>query len=153
MALCYVKSYVKKCTTNLARLGVFSDFRKKQEVESATGLCWLVKCHRGGWSFLIGWMRTTCCFTLRMCSREAMCVQSAEITKSSHLPYKGLMILARLAQSVEHETLNLRVVGSSPTLGACSFGKRGVHIPTSSNNCKTLHYLSTIPFVQTVPRI
>ena len=26
-------------------------------------------------------------------------------------------ILARLAQSVEHETLNLRVVGSSPTLG------------------------------------
>ena len=30
---------------------------------------------------------------------------------------------ARLAQSVEHETLNLRVVGSSPTLGGvkCSF--------------------------------
>ena len=28
---------------------------------------------------------------------------------------------ARLAQSVEHETLNLRVVGSSPTLGADSF--------------------------------
>ena len=26
-------------------------------------------------------------------------------------------IVARLAQSVEHETLNLRVVGSSPTLG------------------------------------
>ena len=26
-------------------------------------------------------------------------------------------VLARLAQSVEHETLNLRVVGSSPTLG------------------------------------
>ena len=26
-------------------------------------------------------------------------------------------IPARLAQSVEHETLNLRVVGSSPTLG------------------------------------
>ena len=26
--------------------------------------------------------------------------------------------VARLAQSVEHETLNLRVVGSSPTLGA-----------------------------------
>ena len=25
--------------------------------------------------------------------------------------------IARLAQSVEHETLNLRVVGSSPTLG------------------------------------
>ena len=29
---------------------------------------------------------------------------------------------ARLAQSVEHETLNLRVVGSSPTLGANLFG-------------------------------
>ena len=28
---------------------------------------------------------------------------------------------ARLAQSVEHETLNLRVVGSSPTLGDCIF--------------------------------
>ena len=28
---------------------------------------------------------------------------------------------ARLAQSVEHETLNLRVVGSSPTLGAQKF--------------------------------
>jgi hypothetical protein len=28
---------------------------------------------------------------------------------------------ARLAQSVEHETLNLRVVGSSPTLGASIF--------------------------------
>ena len=29
-----------------------------------------------------------------------------------------LVFRARLAQSVEHETLNLRVVGSSPTLGA-----------------------------------
>ena len=29
--------------------------------------------------------------------------------------------VARLAQSVEHETLNLRVVGSSPTLGAIPF--------------------------------
>ena len=28
---------------------------------------------------------------------------------------------ARLAQSVEHETLNLRVVGSSPTLGGSIF--------------------------------
>ncbi len=28
------------------------------------------------------------------------------------------VLQARLAQSVEHETLNLRVVGSSPTLGA-----------------------------------
>ena len=30
--------------------------------------------------------------------------------------YKPLLA-ARLAQSVEHETLNVRVVGSSPTLG------------------------------------
>ena len=29
----------------------------------------------------------------------------------------GKLLSARLAQSVEHETLNLRVVGSSPTLG------------------------------------
>ena len=32
-----------------------------------------------------------------------------------------LTSVARLAQSVEHETLNLRVVGSSPTLGAWKF--------------------------------
>ena len=37
----------------------------------------------------------------------------------------ALTTAARLAQSVEHETLNLRVVGSSPTLGAsfCCFEK------------------------------
>ena len=29
----------------------------------------------------------------------------------------GIQCKARLAQSVEHETLNLGVVGSSPTLG------------------------------------
>ena len=34
---------------------------------------------------------------------------------------KLLVHMARLAQSVEHETLNLRVVGSSPTLGAHFF--------------------------------
>ena len=32
-----------------------------------------------------------------------------------------LLTSARLAQSVEHETLNLRVVGSSPTLGDLVF--------------------------------
>ena len=32
---------------------------------------------------------------------------------------------ARLAQLVEHQTFNLRVVGSSPTVGAqCDFFKR-----------------------------
>ena len=35
----------------------------------------------------------------------------------------GLVQQARLAQSVEHETLNLRVVGSSPTLGEHFFSK------------------------------
>ena len=33
---------------------------------------------------------------------------------------------ARLAQSVEHETLNLRVVGSSPTLGVILASFRGL---------------------------
>ena len=33
----------------------------------------------------------------------------------------ALVSVARLAQSVEHETLNLRVVGSSPTSGAALF--------------------------------
>ena len=33
------------------------------------------------------------------------------------------LLSARLAQSVEHETLNLRVVGSSPTLGEMDFCK------------------------------
>ena len=32
-------------------------------------------------------------------------------------PFKVYSATARLAQSVEHQTLNLRVVGSSPTLG------------------------------------
>ncbi len=35
---------------------------------------------------------------------------------------------ARLAQSVEHETLNLRVVGSSPTLGERTFSYHRVLI-------------------------
>ena len=44
---------------------------------------------------------------------------------------------ARLAQSVEHETLNLRVVGSSPTLGEFffKFGK----IEKKSNFLMTLY--------------
>jgi hypothetical protein len=37
--------------------------------------------------------------------------------------YTTEKVTARLAQSVEHETLNLRVVGSSPTLGAHFFQK------------------------------
>ena len=41
------------------------------------------------------------------------------MTKNNGLTGKTEQLeTARLAQSVEHETLNLRVVGSSPTLGA-----------------------------------
>ena len=43
--------------------------------------------------------------------------ESTIIIKYFHL----LTTPARLAQSVEHETLNLRVVGSSPTLGVTFF--------------------------------
>ena len=39
-----------------------------------------------------------------------------QFSKNQHL-LSNLSMSARLAQSVEHETLNLRVVGSSPTLG------------------------------------
>ena len=36
--------------------------------------------------------------------------------------------VARLAQSVEHETLTLRVVGSSPTLGDLQHGRINVSV-------------------------
>ena len=36
--------------------------------------------------------------------------------------------VARLAQSVEHETLNLRFVGSSPTLGDLQHGRINVSV-------------------------
>ena len=36
--------------------------------------------------------------------------------------------VARLAQSVEHETLNLRVLGSSPTLGDFQSGRINVSV-------------------------
>ena len=39
------------------------------------------------------------------------------VTSCSKCDISTVTITARLAQSVEHETLNLRVVGSSPTLG------------------------------------
>ena len=42
---------------------------------------------------------------------------SLTILENKVLPFSHQ---ARLAQSVEHETLNLRVVGSSPTLGEYS---------------------------------
>ena len=40
------------------------------------------------------------------------------LVPSNLFNFCGILVYqARLAQSVEHETLNLRVVGSSPTLG------------------------------------
>lgn len=59
----------------------------------------------------------------------------------------SLCQLARLAQSVEHETLNLRVVGSSPTLGAKtlknSYTKSASLIPNvsqPSDRCTAAHW-------------
>ncbi len=52
-------------------------------------------------------------------------------------------IRARLAQSVEHETLNLRVVGSSPTLGDCIR-----FCPPGSSFITHAHFLWTFPRLQ-----
>ena len=41
--------------------------------------------------------------------------------------WDALLSIARLAQSVEHETLNLRVVGSSPTQGEFFFSNFFFH--------------------------
>ena len=46
---------------------------------------------------------------------------SYKSVKSTNIALAGDNSIARLAQSVEHETLNLRVVGSSPTLGGINF--------------------------------
>lgn len=52
---------------------------------------------------------------------------------------------ARLAQSVEHETLNLRVVGSSPTLGALFFCRFFLH-PTPTLSPVTNFYGKKIQY-------
>ena len=44
--------------------------------------------------------------------------------------------MSRLAQSVEHQTLNLRVVGSSPTLGDICFPKE-----YHQNMLKNVHFM------------
>ena len=46
---------------------------------------------------------------------------------------------ARLAQSVEHETLNLRVVGSSPTLGVILASFRGLLVNAQCVTESSLH--------------
>ena len=50
-------------------------------------------------------------------------------------------VCARLAQSVEHETLNLRVVGSSPTLGGSIF------LSTSKGEKVRFYYLLSVRMV------
>ena len=44
------------------------------------------------------------------------------------VPIALMGTVARLAQSVEHEILNLRVVGSSPTLGDLQHGRINVSV-------------------------
>ena len=44
------------------------------------------------------------------------------------VPIALMGTVARLAQSVEHETLNLRVLGSSPTLGDFQSGRINVSV-------------------------
>ena len=63
--------------------------------------------------------------------------ESTIIIKYFHLS----TIPARLAQSVEHETLNLRVVGSSPTLGD-TFFPHNIYFVSLYASCKSL---STTP--------
>lgn len=59
------------------------------------------------------------------CGSACSCFHCALVSRSDAL----LLKVARLAQSVEHETLNLRVVGSSPTLGAASLLRHVVFAP------------------------
>ena len=53
-------------------------------------------------------------------------------------------ITARLAQSVEHETLNLRVVGSSPTLGASFVLLYPMTVYYCHNNCASDGYTGAV---------
>ena len=69
--------------------------------ENAQLVCWMML-------QLIGTRRTTQCGQMSTCAIISM-------------PTKASAHSSRLAQSVEHETLNLGVVGSSPTLGVFFF--------------------------------
>lgn len=64
------------------------------------------------------------CIPTLVCSRHArkckLCCRSYYAGNSQLIRRSQLQIAAsRIAQSVERKTLNLVVVGSSPTLGAC----------------------------------
>ena len=50
--------------------------------------------------------------------------------------FASVVTVARLAQSVEHETLNLRVVGSSPTLGDQDSFVFFLNFPVLTGKCK-----------------
>ena len=51
------------------------------------------------------------------------------------------VLTARLAQSVEHETLNLRVVGSSPTLGdILALADHTVYCAARLKTCTNIHF-------------
>ena len=59
---------------------------------------------------------------------------------------------ARLAQSVEHETLNLRVVGSSPTLGDHLFCKT-LPLPRHYSTCAQKAFTSLAPWLSWLKRL
>ena len=60
--------------------------------------------------------------------------------------FASVVTVARLAQSVEHETLNLRVVGSSPTLSDQIFFLLKTHFPkTEPNSSKCSPKIILIP--------
>ena len=59
---------------------------------------------------------------------------------------------ARLAQSVEHETLNLRVVGSSPTLGDHLFCKT-LPLPGHYSTCGQKAFTSLAPWLSWLKRL
>ena len=52
-----------------------------------------------------------------MCVNECLCINSCAKIKRNFGTKTNYLKAAELAQSVEHEALNLRVVGSSPTFG------------------------------------
>ena len=74
----------------------------------------------------------------QMCQTIKSTVGSGDL----FLLLRPMMASARLAQSVEHETLNLRVVGSSPTLGE-TFCKICFDLPTSAPWLSWLKRLSS----------
>jgi hypothetical protein len=74
--------------------------------------------------------RAQICLATALATRDRKCLAGLTLAMSDKCGFTYTLLFfsvtfilshpslsARLAQSVEHETLNLRVVGSSPTLG------------------------------------